>query len=76
MKYILMDSIISHFYLLNFITNQYQTILCYQSIVFIVDTKTGNNHKRLQTTTNHQQTTINHLQRLQTTRKRPQTTTK
>ena len=69
MKYILMDSIISHFYLLNFITNQYQTILCYQSIVFIVDTKTGNNHKRLQTTTNHHQ-------RLQTTRKRPQTTTK
>ena len=71
MKYILMDRIISHLYLLNFIKNQYQTILCYQSVVFIVVAKTGNNHKRLQTTTNHQQTTINHHKRLENNHKSP-----
>ena len=35
MKSILTDSVISQLYLLNLITNQYWTILCYQSIVYI-----------------------------------------
>ena len=34
-KSMLTDSIILHVYFLNLITNQYRTILCYQSIVYI-----------------------------------------
>ena len=32
---ILTESIVLHLYLLNLITNQYRTILCYQSIAYI-----------------------------------------